>query len=105
MKNFLRALRHAWPYRRRLVVSVVCAVFAAVLWGLNFTSIYPVLKLLHENKSPQELVDDHLHALQGAIDRDQAEVRKLTDEKKELIKKPANPFFEQKQRDLDRELY
>ena len=37
MKNFLRALRHAWPYRRRFAVSVFCAAFAAMLWGLNFT--------------------------------------------------------------------
>src|SRR5262245_38651475 len=41
MKNFARALRHAWPYRGRLLISVVCALMAAVLWGGNFTSIYP----------------------------------------------------------------
>jgi ATP-binding cassette subfamily B protein/subfamily B ATP-binding cassette protein MsbA len=63
MKNFLRTLRHAWPYRRRLVLSVTCAVLAAVLWGLNFTSIYPVLKLLHTGQSPQQWVDAHLAAL------------------------------------------
>ena len=31
MKNFLRALRHVLPYRRRLILSVFCAVFAAIL--------------------------------------------------------------------------
>ena len=51
MKNFLRALRHALPYRQRLGISIFCAVCAAVLWGLNFTSIYPVLKLLHTGQS------------------------------------------------------
>src|SRR5439155_12318415 len=29
MKNFLRALRYAWPYRGRLIFSVICAVMAA----------------------------------------------------------------------------
>ena len=51
MKNFLRALRHALPYRRRLIGSFVAAFLAAVLWGLNFTSIYPVLKLLGTGQS------------------------------------------------------
>src|SRR5438477_468277 len=46
MKNFLRALRCAWPYRVRLGVSVVCAILAAIFWGLNFTAIYPVLKVI-----------------------------------------------------------
>jgi hypothetical protein len=31
MKHFLRALPYAWPYRRRLAVSLLCALFAAVL--------------------------------------------------------------------------
>ena len=57
MKNFLRALRHAWPYRRRFIVSVVCASLAAVLWGLNFTAIYPVLKLLNNEQTPRQMVD------------------------------------------------
>jgi ATP-binding cassette subfamily B protein/subfamily B ATP-binding cassette protein MsbA len=67
MKNFLRALRHAWPYRRRLAVSVTCALLAAVLWGLNFTSVYPVLKLLHTGQSPQQWVDAHIDALRAEI--------------------------------------
>src|SRR5262245_52237505 len=46
MKNFLRACKYAWPYRYRVLFSVVCAVLAAVLWGLNFTAIYPLLKIL-----------------------------------------------------------
>ena len=58
MKNFLRALRHAGPYHRRLLVSVSCALCAAILWGLNFTSIYPVLKLLHTGQSLQKWVDE-----------------------------------------------
>ena len=62
MKNFLRALRHTWPYRRRFAVSVVCAAFAAMLWGLNFTAIYPVLNLLNKAQTPQQMVDSQISA-------------------------------------------
>ena len=49
----LRALRYCWPYRHRMVLSVVCALLAAVLWGLNFTAIYPVLKILGSDQNLQ----------------------------------------------------
>src|SRR5262245_19842566 len=57
MKNFLRALRCAWPYRVRLIISIVCALLAAVFWSLNFTAIYPVLKIIGSQKNLQEWVD------------------------------------------------
>ncbi len=63
MKNFLRALRHAWPYRRRLIVSVLCAIAAAALWGLNFTCVYPVLKLLDKDQTPQQWVQENINTI------------------------------------------
>ena len=68
MKNFLRALRYALPYRKRLILSIVCAVFAAILWGLNFTAIYPVLKLLTTGQSLQVWIDGSIQAQQNKID-------------------------------------
>ncbi len=46
MKNFIRALRFAWPYRVRLGISFLCALLAAALWSLNFTAIYPILTVI-----------------------------------------------------------
>jgi ATP-binding cassette subfamily B protein/subfamily B ATP-binding cassette protein MsbA len=68
MKNFLRALRHSWPYRRRLLLSVVCALLAAVVWGLNFTAIYPVLKILGNEQTLQEWVDGQIEETQKQIE-------------------------------------
>src|SRR5229473_8080827 len=51
MKNFLRALRCAWPYRSRLVLSIVCAMIAAIFWGLTLGAIYPVLQGLGKEQS------------------------------------------------------
>jgi ATP-binding cassette subfamily B protein/subfamily B ATP-binding cassette protein MsbA len=46
MKNFLRALRCSWPYRGRLLISIACALVAAGLWGISFTAVAPVLRIL-----------------------------------------------------------
>jgi len=71
MKNFLRALKYTWPYRRRLFISIVCALFAAALWGLNLTAVYPVLKILGSNQTLQEWVDQR-------IDTEQNEMKALS---------------------------
>jgi ATP-binding cassette subfamily B protein/subfamily B ATP-binding cassette protein MsbA len=46
MKNLLRALRCCWPYRGRLLISIACAMVAAGLWGISFTAVAPVLRIL-----------------------------------------------------------
>lgn len=64
MRNFFRALRFAWPYRFRLLFSVLCAVLAAVLWGLNFTALYPVLKILGSDQNLQGWANDAIQRVQ-----------------------------------------
>jgi ATP-binding cassette, subfamily B, bacterial MsbA len=71
MKNFLRVLRYSWTYRKRLIFSICCALVAAALWGLNFTAIYPVMKILGDKKTLHEWVDHE-------IDTGQAEERELS---------------------------
>jgi ATP-binding cassette, subfamily B, bacterial MsbA len=104
MKNFARALRHAWPYRGRLLISVVCAFFAAVLWGGNFTSIYPVLKLLTTGKSMHVWIDEAILAVQKDIDGLQVSVDKLSDREKEVEKRASTKEVEKVKRDLASDL-
>lgn len=68
MKHFLRALKFSWAYRTRLIVSVLCAFIAAGLWGLNFSAVYPVLKILGSNQTLHEWVDQKLDAVGTDID-------------------------------------
>ncbi len=92
MRNFLRALRFAWPYRYRLGLSVFCALFAAAFWCLNFTAIFPALKILgtnqdlHEwvNASIAEVETKKIPPLVKQIDKFQAE-KALIDGKEEPI--------------------
>jgi ATP-binding cassette, subfamily B, bacterial MsbA len=70
MKNFLRALRSSWPYRGRLIASLVCALLAALLWGLSFTAISPVLEILDQKpgrKNLQELTAARIAEIEGKI--------------------------------------
>jgi len=112
MKNFLRALRHAYPYRRRLILSMFCALCAAIFWGANFSSIYPILKLLNTKQSLHDWVSERTGDIQKNIDDNQREIDKKTKElgllKKELdqAEQAGEPtgFIEQKIRDHNREL-
>lgn len=104
MKNFLRALRHAWPYRRRLLMSALCAFCAAVLWGVNFTSIYPVLKLLHTRESLHTWVDARIAAVTADIDRWQGHVENLAEQQKALDRLPSSRTVERQKRQLSAEL-
>jgi ATP-binding cassette, subfamily B, bacterial MsbA len=99
MKNFLRALRHLWPYRGRFALSIFCAAVAAMLWGLNFTSIYPILKLLNNKDTPREWVDRSIKEVQTEIDKLQPQSQPLQDRLKELDKQESSQEVEHQKRD------
>lgn len=88
MKNFLRALRCAWPYRGRLLISVVCALLAGILWGLNFSVISPALAILVDNTNLQTWINNKVTTTQKDVEQYQQEVdawnRKLKDLDKQL---------------------
>src|SRR5262245_44301072 len=104
MRNFVRALRHAWPYRGRLAISALCALFAAILWGGNFTTIYPVLTVLTTNKTLHQWIDGRIKKTQEDIDALNASVDKLDEDHKELDKLPASKEVNKRQRALASDL-
>jgi ATP-binding cassette subfamily B protein/subfamily B ATP-binding cassette protein MsbA len=97
MKNFLRAMRFAWPYRYRTIFSVVCAVLAAALWGLNFTAIYPILKIIGSQKNLQTWVD-------ASIKKSNDDIVPLQKQVEELTKREATARIEKEGRARDKEL-
>ena len=62
MRNFLRALKYSWPYRVRLIISLFAALAVAALWSLNLALIYPVLKIMSEDKSLHQWIDDEIES-------------------------------------------
>lgn len=108
MKNFLRALRHAVPYRRRLALSIFCAMCAAAFWGANLSSIYPVLKLLQDRQSPHEWVDIEIKKIQELVEDYQGQIERKNAElencKRKQEREGSSPFLEQQVRDINRDL-
>lgn len=100
MKNFLRALRHALPYRRRLILSVLAAALAAIFWGLNFTSIYPVLKLLHTEQSPHQWIDEQIKLCEEEISKLEPEINDARRRERGLEQLEESKGREQKKRDI-----
>src|SRR5437899_8395693 len=86
MKNFLRALRCAWPYRGRLMLSIVCALIAAIFWGLTLAAIYPVLQGLGGGKSLQDWVKTKIDETQLHIGGIQNAVADVNDQIKQARK-------------------
>lgn len=68
MRHFLWVLKYSWPYRYRLLGSLVCALLVAALWSLNLSAIYPVLKILSTEMNLQQWVDGEVEKHQRELD-------------------------------------
>ena len=104
MKNFLRAVRAAWPYRARLIVSFICAIFAALFWSLNISSVGPVLQILSKHESLQEWARKSIEATQSSIDNLDKDRERFSREAKELDALSPNPTRDKRLRDLSSDL-
>jgi ATP-binding cassette, subfamily B, bacterial MsbA len=106
MKNFLRAFRFASKYRFRFAASVVCALLAAIFWGMNFTAIYPVLRLLgsKEDQNLQKWCENEIKRVKNDINVSQTKVDQLRTEQKELEENHAHHNIGQALRDNARYL-
>lgn len=100
MKNFLRGLRCAWPYRARLGLSILCAILAAVSWSLNLTAITPVLTILSQKQSLQEWVDGQIAETQRQIHLEQDKVENYWRRYEGLETGPQGPVTDKEKRDL-----
>jgi ATP-binding cassette, subfamily B, bacterial MsbA len=93
MRNFLRILKYAWPYRYRLLASVFCALLVAAFWSLNLSAIYPILKILSTDKNLHQWVDEEIDNHQKVLD-DQVKiniVKHLQSELKRYEQLPPGP--------------
>jgi ATP-binding cassette subfamily B protein/subfamily B ATP-binding cassette protein MsbA len=108
MKNFLRAMRVAWGYRGRLLLSLACALLAAVLWGLMFTCIDPVLYLLKNGNKPDNNLQNRQEAkiadAERVIKELEPHIARAEQEQKDLEDLPPGEFKDKRRRDVARDL-
>lgn len=67
MNDFGRALRLALKHRWTFAISVVCALFIAVLWGGNITTVYPVVEMTFQGKSTHQWTDERLEQSRAKV--------------------------------------
>jgi subfamily B ATP-binding cassette protein MsbA len=75
-----RLLPYAWKYRRQLALSAVLASVVALLWGLNLSVTFPLVKVLLEGQTLQEYVEARIDELQSEIDDRETRLDGLNDE-------------------------
>jgi len=84
----------SWPYRRRFVISVLCALVVSILWSANLSLIFPVLRILRTNQNLQQWVDDEIADHQKLRDKHAEEVNKLNGALQDLEQKPNARDYE-----------
>ena len=80
MNHSSRLLPYAWKYRRQLALSVVLASVVAVLWGMNLSVTFPLVKVLLEGKSLQQYVAERIDGLNDEIQAQEAWLQDLNEE-------------------------
>lgn len=58
MESFVKLLPYLYPYRYRIIISVVLGVLVAALWGANLSVAFPVVKILLERKDLHTYVQE-----------------------------------------------
>jgi ATP-binding cassette subfamily B protein/subfamily B ATP-binding cassette protein MsbA len=94
----------SWPYWRRLVASVLCALVVAVLWGANLSAVYPALKLLGSGKNLHEWVNDEIAAQEKLRDEHAAQVKHFNEVLQKYEQQPNTPDVEKRKRGVSSEL-
>jgi ATP-binding cassette subfamily B protein/subfamily B ATP-binding cassette protein MsbA len=92
MRNFLRSLRYSWRYRHLLAASVCCALAVSVLWSLNLSVVFPILKILSEKQNLQQWVDSEIDSLQKELDNKERR-QVLADKRAALKNLQGGPHF------------
>ena len=54
LASIARTFPYIWPYRGRLLLSVVFALAVGVLWGANLSFAYPVFEILMNDQNLDE---------------------------------------------------
>ena len=93
MKSFARILTFVWPQRRRLMLSFLFAGMVAFLWSVAILLTFPVMKILLQDQTLAEYVDQEIALTEADLDeRDQR-----VDELHERRKDTADPSTLRKQ--------
>jgi ABC-type multidrug transport system fused ATPase/permease subunit len=79
LRNFGRATRFLWPYRRTVIISIGCALFVGVAFTGGITAMLPIMRVLLNNQTVAEWANGQIaeNRLGVQLSDEAAEVRIL----------------------------
>ena len=93
-----RVFPHVWPHRRKLLLSLVFAGLVGLLWGLNLSIAFPVVKVLLQEQDLRDYVTQEIDKAEQLIASRTAEIESIDrrlarladgDEKVRLLKRQS----------------
>jgi ABC-type multidrug transport system fused ATPase/permease subunit len=79
VNSFTRLIPYVWPYRKKLLLSTFFAILVAVLWSLNLSAAFPVVKVLMEQQGLKEYVDQEIATAEVEIASRSATIGRIDD--------------------------
>lgn len=77
MQVLFRLGGYAWPYRKKIVLSVICALAVSAFWSLNLSITFPIVRVLFEGDSLHANVDREIDSLKAEIQEYQTSLAKV----------------------------
>lgn len=68
MDTLSRIFPWVWPYRRHIVLSVLCACAISFLWAANLSAVMPLVQVLFNKESIHENVQRQIEATEQEIE-------------------------------------
>ncbi len=77
MNSLTRLVPYIWPHRKKLMLSSLFAVLVAVFWSLNLSAAFPVVKVLMEQQSLPDYIDQEIATADREIEERSATIQRL----------------------------
>jgi len=77
VNSLTRLVPYVWPYRKKLLFSTLFAMLVAVFWSLNLSAVFPVVKVLMEQQSLQDYVDQEIAVAEAEIEKRSATIERI----------------------------
>ncbi len=80
MDSFPRVFPFAWPYRGKLLLSLVFALIVAAMWAINLSGTFLIVKVLLEGQSLRSYVSDQIDMSRTTVEGYRISLETLSDE-------------------------
>lgn len=77
MKDFAKALRHAWRHWPALIIALACSLGVATLWGANIAALFPIIETTLHGESLQTWNGRRISEGKKALIENEVELEKL----------------------------